>query len=180
MWIECIQHGIRGINIGDKFEVLGVETDCYIIKVNNSDENIKIWDKYFKEIKEDKTMTKNFKQVIADIKEGEVWESHCKEIRLFKNGTVEVLAKGTHIFGSSVQLNDKYKYTLQRKKVSFTEAFKAREEGKEIESCVNGYKFRMLENGHNEFSYDGEWLGMFETDQIFTVNQIRGEWFINA
>lgn len=124
-------------------------------------------------------MSKTFKEVIADIKVGEVWVGD-------KNWNIEYIKSGEdgieikfreevdhYIFCEAVD------FTLQRKKVSFTEAFAAYEEGKEIESCYNKYKFRCLENGLNEFNYDNEWLGVWEVDQIFSINQVKGEWFIN-
>lgn len=64
-------------------------------------------------------------------------------------------------FSTCVDLNAKYK--LKRKKYSFTEAFKAYEEGKEIESCIN-----------SDWYYK---LG--ECELLVYAKEIKGEWYIN-
>ena len=54
-------------------------------------------------------------------------------------------------------------FSIERKKYSFAEAFKAYEEGKEIESCIN-----------SDWSYK---LGDYEL--LVYAKEIKGEWYIN-
>ena len=69
--------------------------------------------------------------------------------------------------------NDKFK--LQRKEYTFEEAFKAYEEGKEIESCYSQYKYKK-EGGLDLYSKTGnEWYG----EDNFEIDEIRGKWDIN-
>ena len=133
----------------------------------------------YEENKEVKTMTKNFKEVIADIKEGEVWESpgvSCG-IRIKKDN------QGITFYGLKGELvsfiSDKWEFTLQRKKVSFTEAFKAYEEGKEIESCYTDYKYKKIDGADNYMNdISLSWHAVSELE--FVIGEIRGEWYINA
>lgn len=110
-----------------------------------------------------------FKEVIANIKDGEVWvctreNARVKEIK--KNGEGNNSVTG-FVFGQTlvdtkafIQGTDTFK--LKRKKYSFTEAFKAYEEGKEIESCVTDSLYR---------------LGY--TDLLVYAEEIKGDWHIN-
>ena len=115
------------------------------------------------------TMSKTFKEVIADIKEGEVWESCGKEIKLYNNGSISITNKGVSINEvDKMILNNERKYILKRKKVTFTKAFKAYEEGKEIESCATTRQY----NKERETQY------VINTS-LMAIEEIRGEWYIN-
>lgn len=109
-----------------------------------------------------------FIEVIANIKDGEIWENEKQRVaRIYINKLGNVQLEGDDIdfaqnFSTCVDLNAKYK--LKRKKYSFTEAFKAYEEGKEIESCTNENRCYKL-NGRRLCVYDDE---------------IKGEWYING
>nr|WP_302597857.1 hypothetical protein [uncultured Cellulosilyticum sp.] len=73
-----------------------------------------------------------FREVIANIKEGEVWEGKYKKIYI-QNSTLFVENINSNFDGViavGFVLDEIYK--LKRKKYSFAEAFKAYEEGKEI------------------------------------------------
>ena len=78
-------------------------------------------------------MGKTFREVIADIKPGEVWESDIKIIKCTNDGNISVRSK---IDGKTeiMNFNKCNLYRLQRKEYTFEEAFKAYEKGKEIES----------------------------------------------
>ena len=138
------------------------------------------------EIVKDNKMEKTFREVIADIKEGEVWESvqdcfQLSEITCFE-GRIRFRLK--NVFVDIVDGNNNVDtgagggqtFKLQRKEYTFTEAFKAYEEGKEIESCENGYKYLQ-----NTFTYPGneQWLCFRNSEQMFTTEAIRGKWYIN-
>ena len=75
-----------------------------------------------------------FKEVIANIKEGEVWKSDYKTVEI-KGSVLEITDKDRKI---RLRFGDDTQFKLQRKEYTFEEAFKACEEGKEIESCEEG------------------------------------------
>ena len=62
--------------------------------------------------------------------------------------------------------NDTYIIKKSRMKCTFEEAFKAYEEGKEIESCVDGEVYNKLKEDK-------------DMDKLFNASQIRGMWYIN-
>ncbi|MGL5329467.1 MAG: hypothetical protein ACRDD7_09365 [Peptostreptococcaceae bacterium] len=123
---------------------------------------------------------KTFQEVVRDIKENEIWEVVVKDY------TIEsiTLLDGHIILNSDegskedtfLNINPDVRFKLQRKKVSFTEAFAAYEEGKEIESDYNGDKFKLI-NGLNY--HDWGYKGYNEDDLGFGVDEIRGKWYIN-
>ena len=99
-------------------------------------------------------MEKTFREVIADIKKGEVWE--CLGIKITKDSdSIQMLGFGKNtIFMDSSRI-----FNLQRKEYTFEEAFKAYEEGKEIESCYSQYKYKK-EGGLDLYSKtENEWYG---------------------
>lgn len=70
--------------------------------------------------------------------------------------------------GNSNFCNNEHTYIIKRPRTKYTfeEAFKAYEEGKEIESCVDGEVYNKLKEDE----------GM---DKLFNASQIRGKWYIN-
>lgn len=107
-----------------------------------------------------------FKEVIANIKEGQVWGAYDKKIIRTSTGII------FENFGSYFEIGDHFTFKLQRKEYTFEEAFKALEEGKIIESCYSQNKFRgnqVLRK--NEFNWR-----YFES---FKLGEIRSEWYIN-
>ena len=123
---------------------------------------------------------KTFKEVIADIKEGEVWESkigkkvYLKGDKLFIDFNHEVT-----ISGAMLPLNEAL--TLQKKQYTFEEAFKAFEEGKEIESLASEIKYRRFDKKVSLFA-GGEnknFSGINNDNAIFSINEIRSKWYIN-
>lgn len=122
------------------------------------------------EVKELKELT--FREVIANIKEGEVWESDIKIIKCSINGNISVRSK---IDNNSqiMNFNKDNLYKLKREEYTFQEAFKAYEEGKEIESCYTATKF--CENEYLKNDVYSDWkLGV-----RFKVDEIKGKWYIN-
>lgn len=138
--------------------------------------------KYFKE--EDEEIIKweidtmeelNFQEVIANIKEGETWDS----------GFIIIKMTDRHIdiefnyapMGDVYSIRKDMKFKLKRKEYSFQEAFKAYEEGKEIESKYNTIRYKKIKNELTCFSkYYGSWV---KSDVGFSVNSIREKWYIN-
>ena len=158
---------------GEEFEVFRIETNAQcreVILFAESEEKAGVFEEQVIKIKEDKTMTKNFKEVIADIKEGEVWKSRGEWI------IKTVKMAGGNLFidtvkGEELSINRNTKFQLQRKKVSFTEAFAAYEEGKEIESCFTSRIYSLEKEEREPYSINASLINM---------NEIRGEWYINA
>ena len=123
-------------------------------------------------------MEKTFREVIADIKEGEVWvqteEGYVTErIYCIDGGIYLTLKQSRSSFGTSG------KYKLERKEYTFEEAFKAYEEGKEIESKY--YKYRKI-NGIDSFklvrSKENKWRECEDGFELH-LDEIRGKWYIN-
>ena len=121
----------------------------------------------------------NFKEVIANIKEGEVWEScsydNLKEITMNQLGVLNFKYENRdkEMFGVCRE-NSRYK--LKRKEVSFQEAFKAYEEGKEIESKSTDFRYKKI-NGESKYysNYDGSW----QMNKEFQIEEVEGKWYIN-
>lgn len=137
------------------------------------------WDekelKLYEGVKEMKELT--FKEVIANIKEGEVWESEEKIIQKISCAIVIGLKDKENI-GSEMGFLDNVKYKLQRKEYTFEEAFKAYEEGKEIES--KEFKYKKI-NGIDGFKLIREKYGWNECEDGFEIHldEIRDKWYIN-
>lgn len=124
----------------------------------------------FEIVKEENKMKKTFREVIADIKEGEVWECispihwNVKEIRYINDEDT----KGIEIeFKEETEMycfreDKEILFRLKRKEYSFDEAFKAYEEGKEIESSFSGQKFKIC-----------SW------EDFFNTKEIKSKWYIN-
>lgn len=153
---------------GKELTVDKVYGECYQVK-----ENHWYWtDEMLEEVKSE-VKEKTFREVIADIKEGEIWVSSFRKIvKSNKNIIIEKIGGAE---STDIVINLDKTYTLQRKEYSFEEAFKAYEEGKEIESCYSQYKFKKA-NGVDLYSRrENKW---YEEDN-FEIDEIRGKWYIN-
>ena len=175
MKVRCIDNfGCRKLTLGKIYTVINEKEEYYKVK-NDAGIELLHYKNRFEIVKEGNKMGKTFKEVIADIKEGETWIQKDKEYIVSKianfGGDIVIELDGSRsVFGT------KGTYTLERKEYSFDEAFKAYEEGKEIESCENGYKYLQ-----NTFTYPGneQWLCFRNSEQMFTTDAIRGKWYIN-
>lgn len=138
------------------------------------------WDekelKLYEGVKEMKELT--FKEVIANIKEGEVWESDIKIIKCSNNGNISVRSK----IDNNLQImnfNKDNLYKLKREEYTFQEAFKAYEEGKEIESC-EGCKFKRCDKDVVLIiDFAGDKIKRSSCEELFSIKEIRGKWYIN-
>lgn len=185
MKVKCINGSLTNneLTTGKEYEVLS-EIGCYYqLKTNDKGIRYKCYVKSrFEVIKEDKEMIeKTFREVIADIKEGEVWESHCKKIIGFKDGDFEIRDNDGHKFGNAVSIRSANKYRLKRKECNFEEAFKAFEVGKEIESLASEIKYRRFDEKVSLFvvGKNEDFSGINNDNAIFSINEIRGKWYIN-
>lgn len=132
------------------------------------------------EVKEVKERT--FKEVIANIKEGEVWENNKMNLvikliegRIYIGDRYDNEVDG--FIGQYIPLT--LKFELQRKKYSFDEAFKAYEEGKEIESC-EGCKFKRCDKDVVLIiDFAGDKIKRSSCEDLFSIKEIRGKWYIN-
>ena len=119
-------------------------------------------------------MGKTVREGKADDRKDVVWEIEGFEIRKFKDGDIDLKTPS----GRRIGFGNDEKFTLQRKKYTFDEVFKAYEnEGKEVESYVTGYRYKKI---------DGEDCYYSDTNEKFipitleiALKEIRGEWYIN-
>lgn len=116
-------------------------------------------------------MEKSFQEVIATIKEGEVWLSDASPISF-----IRLRANGALDFNKNMGVNLNCKYKLQRKECTFEEAFKAYETGKEIES--NEYRYKKI---NNEDAYFDNRIAEWRRTKYLSIElkEIRDKWYIN-
>lgn len=118
----------------------------------------------------DKMKELTFKEVIANIKEGEVWVNEFAPISF-----IRLRAGGVLDFNENEGVNLNVEYTLKRKEYTFEEAFKAYEEGKEIESII--FKYKKFHNTDRHYvKSTGDWV---INNGGFELGEIRGKWYIN-
>lgn len=123
-----------------------------------------------------------FREVIANIKDGEIWENastikNLKEINR-KGRLINFVFTDTDRKSFAICNDDTF--ILQRKKYSFTEAFKAYEEGKEIECCYGGQILKKENEKDYCFDYEkGKYVPLSFDETFFDITNIRSEWYIN-
>ena len=122
-------------------------------------------------------MEKTFREVIKDIKPGEIWENENRKITINDLGEIFIEDKITGLRS----FNPKVKYKLQRREYTFEEAFKAYEEGKEIESIRTKVKFKKKDDAQlfYKFEHMKKWAIMDEDTETFSIDAIRDKWYIN-
>lgn len=121
-----------------------------------------------------------FREVIANIKEGEVWESEMLEIYLDNKTSELVLKHKTNYFNCrEIGIKKEKKFKLKRPQYTFQEAFKAFEEGKEIESCESGFKYEIYEDATKIKRKDYKTIYEYKAVKIFSTEEIKGKWYIN-
>lgn len=176
MKVKCIDNfGCGKLTLGKIYTVINEKEEYYKVK-NDAGIELLHYKNRFEIVKEENKMEKTFREVIADIKEGEVWESENTLTQIYTRNDVLIIDFKEEVTTEIVKIPADAKFRLKRKEYSFNEAFKAYEEGKEIESCENGYKYLQ-----NTFTYPGneQWLCFRNSEQMFTTDAIRGKWYIN-
>ena len=160
---------------GEKYKKIELVDSLVGYKLNRC---LGYWkEKELKLYKEDK-MEKTFKEVIANIKEGEVWESTKKTVSLI-NGAINIERKNK-IETYYIYIKESELFKLQRKEYTFDEAFKAYEEGKEIENIVTKYKFKKSNDGMIKITQRSGNITLTNESSVFvTIDEIRGKWYIN-
>ena len=122
-------------------------------------------------------MEKTFREVIKDIKPGEIWEAY-PVVRITNNsGKIFIDTLRERIQFSEI---DK-EFKLKREEYTFEEAFKAYEEGKEIESIRTKVKFKKKDDAQffYKFEHMEKWEIMDEDTETFSIDVIRDKWYIN-
>lgn len=120
-----------------------------------------------------------FREVITDIKDGEVWGNENYIIKC-SHGIISIKTKNREVF-NGIAFGDDTLFTLQRKQYSFEEALKSFDNGKEIESCISNFKYRIYNNktiSVASLTYDKKRL-VSKDDNNFTVNEVQNKWYIN-
>ena len=118
--------------------------------------------------------SKGFKEVVANIKEGEIWENENFILMLTYDKKIRIAHKEGFDNCVAIYIDVNSKFKLKREEYTFAEAFKAYEEGKEIESLTSGYKYKQ----NKMFLTDG-WFDFYDHNGIFSLKEIRGKWYIN-
>ena len=122
-------------------------------------------------------MEKTFREVIRDIKEGEVWE------RNIISGNIKIKLEDDFIMiwkddELVFTFGNKYKFKTNKEEYTFEEAFKAYEEGKEIESVASNHCYKRIKGDHF-YKENTERAYRLETDN-FLIDEIRGKWYIEG
>lgn len=129
----------------------------------------------FKKFRFEEVKKLTFREVIANIKEGEVWSSKSKTIEMYQGRILIGMKNGKKLDSYNICFSKNVMYSLKSKEYTFEEAFKAYEEGKEIESIHSGYRYKKV-NGVDLYTRGGkEW---YEEDD-FEIDEIREAWYIN-
>lgn len=122
-------------------------------------------------------MNKTFTEVLKDIKPNQEYinineNSNLKKINMNLNGNIEfkMLDVTKDLISDK---NDKFKLL---NKVSFIEAMREYNQGKEIESVLSGNKYKIKKNKHhvNRNGY------IYEVDGSMQINEINNLWYING
>lgn len=119
-----------------------------------------------------------FREVIANIKEGEVWEGREYTITLLGNRIAINYNDGDEYNGVYPLIEGTFK--LKRPQYTFQEAFKAFEEGKEIESCESERGFKSKDNDSVYILMEHEICDrVYNGFRLFSHDEIKGKWYIN-
>lgn len=180
MIARCITDRDSVLTKGRTYEVTQSKDDrMYVLTDDGGYTNEKFKDKF--EVINDKGL-KTFKEVITNIKDGEVWVCSTieTEIKRMESKIYIGNSRGKGCDNHVGQfISDENKFGLRRNKVSFTEAFESYEKGLEIESCISELRFKGNEN--NEIRVmDGRDMDVCTEEQaMFSIEEIKGKWFVN-
>ena len=152
------------LTVGEIYDVKEIKENYYVIKDDKGITNL-FWHGDFEIVKENE-MEKTFREVIADIKEGEVWEDKNFVLTLGYDERLRITHKEGFDNCVAIYIDINGKFKLKREEFTFTEAFKAYEEGKEIKSLYSDIKY--YQDVSNE--------GLIE---YLSIEEIRGKWYIN-
>lgn len=160
---------------GKELTVEKVYDEFYEVK-----ENDWFWSNEMLEEVKKEAQQKTFREVIADIKEGEIWESRSKYIQRFADG-IQIYHKEKGKSTPSMLMSNNDKFKLQRKEYTFEEAYKKAKEGAEIQSLASNIKYKKYDENTMMFKDKDmdDFAGISNDNAIFSVDEIQGKWFIN-
>lgn len=176
MKVRCIDNfGCRKLTLGKIYTVINEKEEYYKVE-NDAGIELLHYKNRFEIVKEGNKMEKTFREVIADIKEGEVWESENTLTQIYTRNDVLIIDFKEEVTTEIVKIPVDAKFRLKRKEYSFDEAFKAYEEGEVVES-EDGFIYKKI-NGQDCVCSDEarDWV---KNDGGFSVKEIRGKWYIN-
>lgn len=122
----------------------------------------------------------SFREVIASIKEGEEYVNTKKTYAVksiyMSSGNIAVC---TDQRADRFVVDDRMKFKKVMKEYTFQEAFEAFEKGKEIESCLSGFKFKIYEDTVR--IKGGCYKALYEClkVKVFSIEEILGGWYIH-
>lgn len=185
MKIKCINTGDNEyITLGGTYEVIQEDILPFGSQVGyrivNDIGQSRIYKKErFEIVKENEDMKElTFREVIANIKEGEIWENEHKIIGCEPAG-IRIKVKNL-IFDGEMCFHNEAKFKLKRNRVSFQEAIAACEEGREIQSCVSNRRFTIISNMIHSVKTDQNIATpIHDSLKVFSFGEIKGEWYIN-
>lgn len=170
----------NGVRLAEEneYKAISVNDGGLVVKDNHDGKYYKISSDGMKEIKKDNGIYKTFAEVIKDIKIGEVWILRDFKIEKSEAGIFITFGEQLGIFG--IYFEDDEKFTLQRKGISFNDAFVKFWEGVKIES-YNGNTFEynpittQVTLGNNKSN-----LTKVVTllDNIFSPIELENQWYI--
>ncbi|MGM8331710.1 hypothetical protein [Clostridium perfringens] len=150
---------------GEIVTISKINVNEQYLLIEEDDNRWKWTEDMFDKIEDNNMKELTFKEVIANIKEGEIWESEEYKIIYFDN-TIGIQSKGKIEYGVYPKTDSKFR--LQRKSYTFQEAFKFYEEGKTIESCKSTKIYSKDRETKNSYGY-----------YLMSLDEIRGRWYIN-
>lgn len=145
--------------------------EFYINDKNYDNYKIITWNKFINN--EVDNMEKTFKEVIRDIKKGEIWESEYKKIYFNSFEQIQIESKDND--QNIMAFNDSVMYTLKRKKYDFEDAFEAYKDGKEIESCDTQTRYIYDDADLYFDKNENDWLEI----NYWLIDEINEKWYIN-
>lgn len=159
--------------------IIGVEElgDILVYSIKEDEEEYYWAEEMFEKIEGNNMKELTFREVIANIKKGEVWEDGNKIIKCTEGAICIETKDGVAYNG--FEFLDQGLYRLQRPQYTFQEAFEAFEEGKEIESCVTSYTFRKIDDYIEVWDKTEGERRYLEFDEMFSLEEIRNKWYIN-
>ncbi len=154
------------------------ENESYFWFMNNLNEEVAVAKGCCEIIKEVESMKElTFREVIANIKEGEVWESPFKKIVCNKVGDIAIEEDNSE---DLLYFDKNTIYKLVRQEYTFQEALEVLENGEEIESVVSGFKYS--KEGEYIRTCDENYICIdttAEEETLFMLTEIKGNWYIN-
>lgn len=166
-------------HLKDVYEITRIGDDGFGFKGKNEWGYCNFDAKEFEIVKEDEEMKElTFKEVIANIKEGEAWESEYKKIYCNEAGIIIEEKSDTN--GNDMYFANARIYKLVRQEYSFQEAFEALEDGEEIESVESKWRWKKdTDKTIWLLTPHGGGTPEHPCRRIFSIDEIKGKWYIN-